>query len=112
METNNMSFKYEHKKLNSTGIEALHFWENNKNESYKTHASFAVMKIINKFLESKKLDGRVFNGTNPKNHNIAFLVYSGQDADFDFEGRVEWIDGTGHNHLIETLELLGINCHE
>lgn len=107
-----MSFKAEHKKLNSTGIEALHFWEEHKDTEWKNHPSFAVSKIMNKFFKSKNMESHVFNGTNPKNHNIAFLVYSGQDADFDFEGRVDWNPGTGHNHLIETLELLGINCHE
>ena len=30
-----MSFKAEHKKLNSTGIEALHFWEANKDMEWK-----------------------------------------------------------------------------
>lgn len=107
-----MSFKAEHKILNSTGIEALQFWEVNKDTAWTTHPSFAVSKIMNKFFKSKNMEAQVYNGTNPKNHNIAFLVYSGQDADFDFEGRVDWINGTGHNHLIEALELLGINCHE
>lgn len=107
-----MSFKAEYKKLNEKGTEALQFWEDNKNVSYENHASFRVMHIINKFFKCNNMNAIAVNGTNPKNGNIALLIYSGPDGDFDFEGRVDWIDGAEHGHLINALELLGINCHE
>lgn len=106
-----MTFKAEHKKLNSTGTEALRFYENQKDVKYETHESFKVMRILNRYFESKNLTAKAFNGTDPKTGNIALLIYSGPDGDFDFEGRVLWSPSGGHTHLTDALELLGINCH-
>lgn len=108
-----MTFKAENKSLNAVGSDALTFWEDNKNSVKSvSHESFRVQHLMNRYFLSKNMNAKAFNGTDPKTGNIAFLIYSGDDGDFDFEGRVLWVDGYEFGHLHEALNLLGITTHE
>lgn len=67
----------------------------------------ATAKIINMYFKLKNMSASVILGVNPKSKQPALKLYSGMDADFDFEGYVD-CDDTGHEQLDKVLTKLNV----
>lgn len=100
--------------LNEIGTKASKFWENSLSRRVggSRQTSIDDKIIINEYLSSMGLTANVDITTNPNTKKHAFQVYSGMDADFDFEGYVDWLPSEGASMLFNVMNKLGIQCYK
>lgn len=100
--------------VNDEGIKAVNAYvsEITRRCPNGVHEPLKVCDVVNEYLSNEGLTANVKLAKHPVKKTPMLVVYSGLDADFDFEGYVDINDNSSQDIILNVVGMIGINCYK